>query len=225
MIYCIGDSFTAGDELPDYDPYAIGHKSQFAWPKLIEHYTNQKVVNLGKGGTGNTRIVKRCIDLAGQPTTDLIIIAWSNPKRFEMADDYGIWDVWSERNVSVLANERAQLVKWLAVHQNHPKIREFYQAAWLRQVILLQSYFRMIDQKYLMIQTHESDGFFTDNPNELFHLRDKIDNKYFIGWPDLSMMSYTIGCPIGPRGHFLVEGHRIIADKINEHIRNFGWFS
>jgi hypothetical protein len=37
------------------------------------------------------------------------------------------------------------------------------------------------------------------------------------------MMEWTYGSPQGPMGHFLEEGHAIVADKIYEHIRHLGW--
>ena len=56
-------------------------------------------------------------------------------------------------------------------------------------------------------------------------LIENIDKTYYIGWPDKTMMQWTYGTPIGVRGHFLEEGHAIVADKIYEHIRNLGWVS
>jgi hypothetical protein len=37
------------------------------------------------------------------------------------------------------------------------------------------------------------------------------------------MMDWTYNTPKGPGGHFLEEGHAIVADKIYEHIRSLGW--
>jgi hypothetical protein len=38
-------------------------------------------------------------------------------------------------------------------------------------------------------------------------------------------MEWTYGTPRGPRGHFLEQGHEIVADKIYEYIRHLGWIS
>jgi hypothetical protein len=56
-------------------------------------------------------------------------------------------------------------------------------------------------------------------------LANKIDSKYYLGWPDESMMEWTYGCAKGPGGHFLEIGHQRVAEKINEHIRHLGWVS
>ena len=56
-------------------------------------------------------------------------------------------------------------------------------------------------------------------------LVEKIDTRYFVGWPNETMMDWAGTAPKGPRGHFLEEGHQRVADKIYEHIRNLGWLS
>jgi hypothetical protein len=56
-------------------------------------------------------------------------------------------------------------------------------------------------------------------------LLDQIDPTYYVGWPNQSMMEWTYGTPRGPRGHFLEQGHEIVADKIYEYIRHLGWIS
>jgi hypothetical protein len=39
------------------------------------------------------------------------------------------------------------------------------------------------------------------------------------------MAEWTRGVQKGPGGHFLDDGHKKVADKINEHIRHLGWVS
>jgi hypothetical protein len=56
-------------------------------------------------------------------------------------------------------------------------------------------------------------------------LLDQIDTRRYLGWPNESMMEWTFRTPQGPRGHFLEDGHRIVADKIYEYIRHLGWIS
>ena len=59
---------------------------------------------------------------------------------------------------------------------------------------------------------------------KLSDLIDQIDTKSYIGWPN-TMMEMTHGVPKGPGGHFLEQGHEIVADKIYEYIRHLGWIS
>ena len=44
-------------------------------------------------------------------------------------------------------------------------------------------------------------------------------------WVDGSMVEWIADCPKGSGGHPLELGHQLIAEKINEHIRDIGWFS
>ena len=231
MIYCIGDSFTAGDELSDWIPtrnktYPI---SQLAWPALLGQKLNQPVKNLGRGGCGNTRIVKRAMD-ATLIGADLVVVAWATPLRIELADEFGVFDVWPNRNINVMAHDesRALLVKWFTVHHNgeeEEKFEQWYYAAWLRQVILLQSFFKINNQRYIMIA---SDPIYHRNnkyQNQFNKLYNQIDSTYFAGWPTHSMQDWAHGLPKGPHHHFLEEGHQRVADKVYEYIRNLGWIS
>jgi hypothetical protein len=56
-------------------------------------------------------------------------------------------------------------------------------------------------------------------------LSSMINEETFLGWPNEQFVEWTYGCPQGPNGHFLEEGHQRVAEKINEHIRNLGWVS
>jgi hypothetical protein len=59
--------------------------------------------------------------------------------------------------------------------------------------------------------------------NNITQLAEQIDTNYFLGWPNDQMVEWTYGCAKGPGGHFLEDGHRKVAEKINEHIRSLGW--
>jgi hypothetical protein len=54
----------------------------------------------------------------------------------------------------------------------------------------------------------------------------QINTDHFLGWPNESMMEWTKNCPTGdlwpiptgPGGHFLDQGHQIVAEKIYKKI-------
>jgi hypothetical protein len=50
-----------------------------------------------------------------------------------------------------------------------------------------------------------------------------VDNTSFIGWPGETMVEWVVPCQYGSHGHFLDDGHKKVADKIYEYIRNIGW--
>jgi len=231
MIYCIGDSFTAGDELTGWPtnfdcvnkPYPTHPDS---WPYLLGQKLNQPVENLGRGGAGNTRIVKRAIDCVFEKPS-LIVVAWSSPLRLEMVDDLSIFDFWQGRDSSRMPNEhtRKDIIKWITLHQNEESISKWYMAAWLRQIILLQSFFQTNNQRYIMTSSNPYREYL-DYRKELENLYNKVDGTYFIEWDrGYSMQDWAYGYPKGPGGHFLEQGHQAVADKIYEHIRHFNWFS
>ena len=53
----------------------------------------------------------------------------------------------------------------------------------------------------------------------------QVDREKFLGFNESGMMEWTYGCPQGPGGHFLEQGHQIVANRIYEHIRHLGWIS
>jgi hypothetical protein len=217
MIYTIGDSFTYGDELPDRNN---------AWPFLLGKEFNVPVTNLGRGGSGNTRIVKRVIDAAYKDDAELIIIAWTGPGRIELFTHSPI-NVWPGAQPRISHPLDQDAVRLLTL--SHTKGWDIWSyRKWIRDIILCQNLLENQNKKYLMMVTwHDWE------PNETTQdLWDKVNLKYFLGHPSTSntpyyetFCSWHGDCPRGPGGHPLELGHQRIADKINEHIRNFGWLS
>lgn len=208
----MGDSFTYGEELSDLNK---------AWPVVLAEKISAKVTNIGKPGSGNTRMVRKAVENVGK--YDLIVIAWSHYARVEFADDRGIFDIWPGSN-PVYNKEliyRNELSHYLT--KNHSDVY-FYQQ-YLINVVLLQEFLKRSDQKYVMVNSFGNNWNDFKDIEEIKTLARRIDDRYFLGWPNDQMMEWTWGCPQGPRGHFLEEGHKIVADKIYEHIRNLGWIS
>ena len=225
MIYCIGDSFTFGAELPDtYEDPTELTPSKFAWPALLEQKLNRSVKNLGHQGSGNTRVIKRAMDCVFAGDAELIIIAWPTPDRIEWCDKDGIYDIWAGRNIRWLPGRRQEMVE-LATHDWCNEVDHWSYRRWLRNIIMLQTFFKFHNQRYIMFQTH-----LTQHWNELWSDRDQdllqhVDLEYFVGWPNQGLCEWSFGTPHGKHGHPLHQGHEQIAEKVYEHIRNFGWFS
>jgi hypothetical protein len=57
------------------------------------------------------------------------------------------------------------------------------------------------------------------------YLANAINKEKFMGWDEYGMAEITNGCKRGPGGHFLEEGHKKVANQLNEYIRNLGWLS
>ena len=203
----VGDSFTYGEELADRDS---------SWPVLLGHKLGYEVTNLAEPGSGNTRMIRNVIEQVN--VYDMVIIAWSHFARMEFADDLGPYDLWPgcNRYQAEFSKWRTHIIDYITLHHND----QHQYSQYLINVILLQNFLKQHNKSYIMLDAFGN----TKNRNlNVEILSDQIDIRYYLGWPDESMMEWTYGSPQGPMGHFLEEGHAIVADKIYEHIRHLGW--
>jgi lysophospholipase L1-like esterase len=209
----VGDSFTYGEELADQSS---------AWPILLGNKLGYEVTNLARPASGNTRMVRYIIENINN--FDTFIIAWSHFARTEIADENGIYDIWPGCSIDPHKQQmpwRGDLINYYSRHHNDSYLYRQY----LINVILLQQYLKNNDKKCLMLDAFENHQdkrrLFPEN-NDLIK---QIDTSIFLGWPYESMMEWANGVPKGPGGHFLEQGHEIVADKIYEYIRHLGWIS
>lgn len=213
-LLAVGDSFTYGEELEDRNQ---------AWPYLVGKNIGYTVTNLGKPASGNTYMIRSVV--SNIHNYDLFIIAWSHFARMEFADQNGAFDIWPGSNLDVHHGKldyRQQLAKYITAYNNDTYL--YYQ--YVVGILLLQNFLKNNNKRYIMVNAFGNEWTAKyANVESINQLAKDVDEKYFLGWPDLQMVEWTYGCPQGPTGHFLDEGHQRVADKINEHIRNLGWLS
>ena len=210
----VGDSFTYGDELINLSD---------AWPYQLGERLGYTVNNLGMPGASNNYMVRTVLEQSN--SADIIVIAWSHFARMEVADEYGKFEIWPGANEAIHNQlpHRKELLNY--INRYHDDRYSYMQH--LVNIVLIQNYLKANNKKYLMATA------FCDRQlvNRLMGFPDiknmagQVDHRYFLGWPDITMMEWTYGTPQGPRGHFLKEGHAIVADKIYEYIGNLGWLS
>jgi len=209
QLLTVGDSFTYGEELSDINQ---------AWPFLLGQQIDYTVTNLALPSKSNNYMLRTVIDQADN--YDLIVVAWSHFARTEYADELGVYDIWPGNLGNLFTGEltyRKDLIDYVSRHHSD----QYLYTQYLTNIILLQSYLTQHNKRYIMI-----DAFGNTKVRYLNdRLSEQIDSRYYIGWPNESMMEWTYGFPKGPCGHFLEQGHRQVAEKINEHIRNLGWVS
>ena len=208
----VGDSFTYGEELSNLTS---------AWPNLLSDKLGYELNNLAKPGSGNTRMVRQVVEYVHN--YDIIIIAWSHFARIEFADEHGIFDTWPGHRGLTFTNNiefRTELLKYITLHHDDDYLYKQY----LINIILTQHLLKANNKKYIMLDAF-SNRYVNEIKSNFTDLIEKIDTTYYLGWPDETMMQWTYGTPQGSGGHFLEEGHAIVAEKINEHIRNLGWVS
>ena len=214
MIYAIGDSFTYGDELDSQEQ---------AWPTVLSKLVNKPVINKGRSATGNTRMVKRAVD-AVIDDAEMIVVGWSDCNRQEFADEIGVYDIWAGRNYRAFQKDnthRIDLIKYLTAYDTP----EYYYADWLRKVILIQSLCQVKNIPLVMFIACGSNNSHQEYHTKFATLVNQIDQTQFVDGMFNSVAEWCYGTPYGPNGHPLETGHKIIANKIYEHIRNISRIS
>lgn len=205
MIYCFGDSFTYGDELPD---------RQLAWPNLLGKKMQMECVNHGQGGASNSWILKKTVQKCLENKPELVIVSWTSTNRYEFSQP---------DNGSLCINpghaDKFDFVDNLFKYW-HDDAGKFIE--WICYCILLQNFFIANKIDYYFANVFSTVEILEANANnkELQSWLDKLDIDRFMGWPDNNLMTWSSGTPIGQGGHPLEQGHQRIAEKIYEHIRS-----
>jgi len=207
----VGDSFTYGEELEHITS---------AWPNLLAKKLGYELTNLAKPGSGNTRMIRHCIEQIDN--YNIVIIAWSHFARMELADEQSFYDLWPGCDGKLHRHNapwRAEVIDYITRHHND----DYLYRQYLINIILIQNYLKSKNKLYLML---DSFGNHQANERTLEYNKvyiEQIDTRYYIGWPNESMMEWTYGVPQGPCNHFLDQGHIIIADKIYEYMKALKW--
>ena len=209
-LLAVGDSFTRGDELTNL---------AYAWPDLLAQQLNCSLTNLGAGGASNTKILSNAVEHISEH--DIIVVAWSHFDRTELADEDGVYDLWPGR-VNIPNVNKFPWRKSIGDYNSRYHNDTYLYKQYLINVILFQSLAQVNNKKYVMLDAFGNNVELRNN-KEFSSFVKQIDTRYFIGWPNETMMEWVGNAPKGPRGHFLEFGHKQVADKIYEHIGNLGW--
>ena len=210
----VGDSFTYGEELAD---------KTSAWPQILANKLNYSLTNLGQPSASNDKILRKTIDhLVRDPDIDLVVIGWSNIGRSEHADEFGYYDVWPGYQGNLFKQDgstwRNELVDYVSRYHNSEAIH----LKFVQQVLLLQAYLKSHNINYVMLNIVQNEYYKKKHFDGQPQYYAQVDQERFLGFNESGMMEWTHGCPIGPKNHFLEEGHKRVADKLYEHIGNLG---
>lgn len=214
-ILALGCSFTRGSELQNSE--------QTAWPSVLAHRLGGTVDNLAEFNGSNDMMFRKAMERT--ENYDVIIVGWSEAHRME---------VWLNNTVissrrkhpigpfSVNHNSSGNSLEWVKPFFAEHYHEEYFLRRWLCQVVALQDHFKLHDQRYLFFTAFGNDAAVIKYD---LLLKNKIDTRYYLGWPNQSMMSWTSDTPYGQYGHPLELGHQKTAEKLYEHIRHLGWIS
>jgi hypothetical protein len=241
-LYFNGCSFTYGEELEN--------PQQSAWPTLVASYLKHDFLNDAISGNSNEHIVYKT--LLNVDNYDYFFIAWTHNVRFTEYNPVDNFEIHFNPALSLdpsnyhsndLKKNYSKYKKYGEMYYKH-WFNELYEfKKWLQQIILLQSFFKVHNKKYLMLNTTnnqlpawlQSREKFVDSTrsllsffdyltdDQLLNEHDQIQNlvsmintSCFIEWNKWTISNLCKSYKCGPGGHFLEEGHQMVANKVIE---------
>lgn len=216
-IVALGDSFTYGEELVNRHD---------AWPQQLANKLGVQCRNLGVPGGSNDRIINELFDYLLSPgeadPNDLFVIGWTSPGRVEYADEVGNFDIWPGFNTAKFVKHepwRTELSSYIdQYHSSQWLVRRFVQ-----QVVMTQSLLSQRNFKYVMCDTVNNEYYKNQYLLPAYTACDLVDSSFYLGWKHSGMAEWVGKVPKGPGGHFLEQGHQIVADKLCKFIKENIW--
>ena len=204
-----GDSFTYGEELDDRSS---------AWPQQLANKLEYSLINYGEPGTSNDSMVRKLIEFLSDPieseNVGLVVIAWSNVGRKEYADEIGTFDIWPGVNGMKYAKNqpwRQELIDYTDKYHS----TEWLCQSYINNIILAQSLLESKNIPYLMLDIVANEYYKNLHLVKFTPLTKLVNKETYIGFGKSGMAEW-VGKKVkrGPGGHFLDDGHRIVAEKI-----------
>lgn len=199
VIFTNGDSFTFGDELE--------HPFSDAWPSKLSEICKQQVINFGRNGAANNRIVETTKNFINDLKTanafkfsyniDCVIIQWTSYLRLGPNEKL-------PRDIELLQIDYREKEEAYLLDKYFAQVRD------------LQDFLETRRIPYLMFNAFDNEKAI---PKSNSQFKELVDDKYFIGWPDEAVVNWVYGLPHGDRGHPLEQAHIRIAEIINDNIR------
>lgn len=208
IMLAAGDSFTYGEELNDRNN---------CWASLVSDRLNLSLTNLGEPGGSNYRAVRLLME-QDISNVELVCIGWSHFDRMEVSDELGTYDTWPggyRKKYREEAPWRSDLIDYISRHHND----DYLYCQYLMNIVLVQSWLKVNNIKYVMMDAFGNHQDPRRQSDKFKLLLSQIDSKHYLGWPNESMIEWTERTPQG-WGHFLDEGHKIVAEKILNHLTN-----
>ena len=215
-ILTLGDSFTYGEELAS--------PGESGWPQQLANKLGASLINLGLPGNSNPAIVRQLLSHCTHTyneTPDLVVIGWSSPGRTEHSDISGNFNIWPGYSGNLFKEHhpwREDILSYINRYHNDDYLFETF----LQQIILVQNFLANHKIPYLMLNTGGNEYYKNTFSKKFGYYSHLLNVDNFIGWPTVGMAEWVGKSPKGPNGHFLEDGHQIVAEKIYEYLGNSG---
>lgn len=237
FLYTNGDSWVNGSELLDPEQFleknhfhAVhdAYRREHHWPNVVSKKLGLEYFDRSEAGASNDRILRTSIydisDLLRQGKRPIVVIAWSQLHRFELASNGGSWRSFvspCDSDVPLVAKEIWS--KWSGDYTD--VIR------WVTQLISLHSFCQQMNVPVLGLTVFSKSYRLLDDSldmKELLAYKEPLhsicnitDQVYQFSLE--SMLKQHTHVSYGPGGHPLAYGHsilgRIIAGKLLEKIK------
>jgi len=194
------------------------------WPELLAEKLNMNCVNLGYSGSGNDYVYSSLLDYIVKDNNDigLVISGWTRVVRRSYTKDnlrFNLrWDTHGDMNYFIKRSLRyyytfQQVCKSLNIPFKQIHILDPYKSAIGEEKVKNPSNYTTREEAIKMFMS-----------NSYF---DKIDEKYFIGWPvEPKLGGFSMWDKLDNNKHFIseedrhpnAEGQKIIAETIYENL-------
>lgn len=203
-----GCSFTYGEELQDRTN---------SWPSLLAKGLGLSCTNLGTPGYSNDAVVHDLLNT--NLDNSIVVVCWTSYLRMQHADYNGTFTTRPGQPILSATDTNHR-----NVFRNASWILDdtWLYSRWLTQVVLLQSYLKTNDIPYVFFNGFDNQHQFERYKDNFTKLASQIDIKNFPGWPYDGFVEWSYGSPIGTNGHPLEEGHKKVAEILQNHI-NMVW--
>lgn len=227
ILYTNGDSWTHGSELLDptynnideFHERHANYRKAHHWPKVLAEKLNLEYMDGSFPGASNDRILRTSIsdisDLVEQGRKPLVVIAWTQLHRFELAQREGNW-----RNFVSPAdksNPKAIQEIWSNWSSDFGDV-----IRWMVQMISLHSFcrcvgvpvvdFTVFSSSYRLLEDHMNIKELRGYKRQLFDICNITEQAL---QPSLeAVLKPYPNIKYGPGGHPLELGHRTLASYI-----------